>query len=51
MPDATGGERKTLPIPDRPYDGPVYEDAKDPSYNLLVLQGRDGATVTKRAWP
>jgi arylsulfatase A-like enzyme len=23
-------QRDVLPIPDRPYDGPVYEDAKDP---------------------
>jgi arylsulfatase len=24
-------DRRILPIPDRPYDGPVYEDAKDPA--------------------
>ena len=24
-------DREVLPIPDRPYDGPVYEDAKDPA--------------------
>jgi arylsulfatase len=23
-------ERDVLPIPDRPYSGPIYEDAKDP---------------------
>ena len=28
MPDELA--RDQLPIPDRPYDGPVYEDAKDP---------------------
>ena len=24
-------DRNVLPIPDRPYDGPIYEDAKDPA--------------------
>ena len=24
-------DRDVLPIPDREYDGPVYEDAKDPA--------------------
>ena len=23
-------DRSTLPIPDKPYSGPVYDDAKDP---------------------
>ncbi len=27
-------DRHVLPIPDRPYDGPVYEDAKDPHGDL-----------------
>ena len=31
MPEPTSAERHVLPIPDRPYDGPVYEDAKDPA--------------------
>jgi arylsulfatase A-like enzyme len=28
--EPTREEREALPIPDRPYEGPVYEDAKDP---------------------
>ena len=31
MPEPTSADRQVLPIPDRPYDGPVYEDAKDPA--------------------
>jgi arylsulfatase A-like enzyme len=27
--EPTSAEREVLPIPDRPYDGPVFEDAKD----------------------
>jgi arylsulfatase A-like enzyme len=29
--EPTREEREALPIPDRPYEGPVYEDAKDPN--------------------
>ena len=31
MSASAAADRKVLPIPDRPYDGPIYEDAKDPS--------------------
>jgi arylsulfatase len=31
MSEPTRLERENLPIPDRPYDGPVLEDAKDPA--------------------
>ena len=31
MSEPSRGERETLPIPDRPYGGPVFEDAKDPN--------------------
>jgi arylsulfatase A-like enzyme len=31
-------EREVLPIPDRPYDGPVYEDAKDPEATFPPIQ-------------
>ena len=31
MSEPTREEREALPIPDRPYEGPVYEDAKDPN--------------------
>jgi arylsulfatase A-like enzyme len=31
-------ERETLPIPDRPYDGPVYEDAKDPNAKFPPIE-------------
>src|SRR3954449_2890109 len=30
MPEPSMADREVLPIPDRPYAGPVYEDAKDP---------------------
>jgi arylsulfatase A-like enzyme len=30
--------RDQLPIPDRPYDGPVYEDAKDPSAKFPPIE-------------
>ena len=29
MSEPTTAERDVLPIPDRPYDGPIFEDAKD----------------------
>jgi arylsulfatase len=31
-------ERRVLPIPDEPYDGPVYEDAKDPRASYDPIQ-------------
>jgi arylsulfatase len=34
--DATA--RKVLPIPDRPYDGPVFEDAKDPEATFPPIE-------------
>jgi len=30
--------REQLPIPDRPYDGPVYEDAKDPDAKFPPIE-------------
>jgi arylsulfatase A-like enzyme len=38
VPEATGGKREVLPIPDRPYDGPVYEDAKDPNAKFPPIE-------------
>ena len=35
MPDA---RRDVLPIPDQPYNGPVYEDAKDPEAEFPPIQ-------------
>jgi arylsulfatase A-like enzyme len=31
-------EREVLPIPDQPYDGPVYEDAKDPKAAFAPIE-------------
>ncbi len=31
-------KREILPIPDRPYDGPVYEDAKDPAATFPPIE-------------
>ena len=31
-------KRQILPIPDRPYDGPVYEDAKDPNATFPAIE-------------
>jgi arylsulfatase A-like enzyme len=31
-------ERETLPIPDRPCDGPLYEDAKDPEATFPPIE-------------
>jgi arylsulfatase len=31
MPEPSSTDRDVLPIPDRPYEGPIYEDAKDPA--------------------
>jgi hypothetical protein len=30
--------RDQLPIPDRPYDGPVFEDAKDPAAQFPPIE-------------
>ena len=38
MPEPTSAEREVLPIPDRPYDGPVYEDAKDPAASFPPIE-------------
>ena len=38
MPDPTNAEREILPIPDRPYDGPIYEDAKDPDTKFPPIE-------------
>ena len=38
MPEPTGKEREVLPIPDRPYAGPVYEDAKDPEAKFPPIE-------------
>ncbi len=38
MPVPTSSEREVLPIPDRPYDGPVYEDAKDPGAKFAPIE-------------
>jgi len=34
----TGSTSEVLPIPDRPYDGPVYEDAKDPAATFPPIE-------------
>jgi arylsulfatase A-like enzyme len=31
-------QREVLPIPDRPYDGPVFEDAKDPEAKFPPIE-------------
>jgi sulfatase modifying factor 1 len=31
-------DREVLPVPDRPYAGPVYEDAKDPQANFPAIE-------------
>jgi arylsulfatase A-like enzyme len=38
VPEPTSVEREVLPIPDRPYDGPVYEDAKDPAAKFAPIE-------------
>jgi arylsulfatase A-like enzyme len=46
MSEPTSAEREVLPIPDRPYDGPVFEDAKDPQAKfppIEPLRPPDGA--------
>jgi arylsulfatase len=36
--EPSSAEREVLPIPDRPYDGPVYEDAKDPDATFAPIE-------------
>jgi arylsulfatase len=46
MAPPSNADRETLPIPDLPYDGPVYEDAKDPDATfppIEPLRPPDGA--------
>jgi hypothetical protein len=38
MSELTSADREVLPIPDRPYDGPVYEDAKDPAATFPPIE-------------
>jgi arylsulfatase len=38
MPAPKAADREILPIPDRPYDGPVYEDAKDPDARFAPIE-------------
>ncbi len=38
MPELPNAERQVLPIPDRPYDGPVWEDAKDPAVKFPPIE-------------
>jgi arylsulfatase A-like enzyme len=36
--EPAGPEREVLPIPDRDYDGPVYEDAKEPEATFPPIE-------------
>ena len=38
MSEPAGPEREVLPIPDRDYDGPVYEDAKHPEATFPPIE-------------
>ena len=38
MPELTSSGREVLPIPDRPYDGPVYEEAQDPKAKFAPIE-------------
>ncbi|HYT51720.1 MAG TPA: arylsulfatase [Gaiellaceae bacterium] len=38
MPERISAEREVLPFPDRPYDGPVFEDAKDPATKFPPIE-------------
>ena len=38
MPEESESQRDVLPIPDRPYDGPVFEDAKDPEAKFPPIE-------------
>jgi hypothetical protein len=47
MPDEQT-QRDVLPIPDRPYDGPVYEDAKDPEAKVPPIGPPAGVMLLAR---
>ncbi len=34
----SSADRQVLPIPDPPYDGPIYEDAKDPDATFPPIE-------------
>jgi arylsulfatase A-like enzyme len=36
--ESASAEREVLPIPDRPYEGPVFEDAKDPAATFPPIE-------------
>jgi arylsulfatase A-like enzyme len=36
--ESASAERGVLPIPDRPYEGPVFEDAKDPAATFPPIE-------------
>jgi arylsulfatase A-like enzyme len=36
--EPTSEDREMLPIPERPYEGPVYEDAKDPNATFPPIE-------------
>jgi arylsulfatase len=38
VPEPTSAEREVLPFPDRPYDGPIFEDAKDPATKFPPIE-------------
>ena len=38
MAEPASADREVLPIPDRPYEGPVYEDAKDPDATFPPIE-------------
>jgi arylsulfatase A-like enzyme len=38
VPEFSSRDREVLPIPDRAYDGPVYEDAKDPAARFPPIE-------------
>jgi len=38
VPERISAEREVLPFPDRPYDGPVFEDAKDPATKFPPIE-------------
>ncbi len=38
VPEPSRSGRDVLPIPDRAYDGPVYEDAKDPAARFAPIE-------------
>jgi arylsulfatase A-like enzyme len=38
VPESISVERDVLPIPDRAYDGPIYQDAKDPAAKFPPIE-------------